>query len=155
MIAPSGDLDRLMSVMATAFEPAYGEAWTRKQVEDALVLGNCRYCLIGPSGAEARAGEQAAGFSLSRTTYDDEELLLFAVDPRYRRRGLGQLLLGKLIASARSRGVRRLFLEMRRGNPAESLYRKCGFVPVGERTNYYRGAEGEKIDAITFAIDLH
>ena len=35
MKPPADDLDRLMAVMNTAFDPTFGEAWTRRQVEDA------------------------------------------------------------------------------------------------------------------------
>jgi ribosomal-protein-alanine N-acetyltransferase len=140
--------------MAVAFEPGYGEAWNRRQVEDALLLGNCRYQLIDAQGDYPRDGELAAGFSLSRPSLGEEELLLFAVDPAHRRKGLGHAMLIALAAAARGRGARRLLLEMRRGNPAESLYRAFGFRPIGERPNYYRAAGGERIDAITFACPL-
>jgi len=43
---------------------------------------------------------------------------------------------------------------MRRGNPAESLYRSFGFYSIGERREYYRLQSGERIDAITFACDI-
>ena len=140
-----------MDVMAQAFEPAYGEAWTRRQVDDALAFGNCHYRLIAPDGKTPSPGEPAAGFSLSRIVHDEEELLLFAIAPEWRRRGLGQKLLAAFAADAASRGARRLLLEMRRGNPAEILYRNFGFAPIGERPNYYRTADGSRLDAITFA----
>lgn len=151
---PADDLDRLMAVMEAAFDPHYGEAWTRRQVEDALLVGNCHYWLAGPDGKEAAEGEEAAGFSLSRTGVDEEELLLFAVSPDYRRRGVGLAMLEQLALAARGRGATRLFLEMRRGNPAESLYRRFGFSPIGERRDYYRTSTGNRIDAISFALPL-
>lgn len=142
------DVDRIMAVMAAAFDPAWAEAWTRRQVSDALVLGNCHYALIGASG------ETATGFYLSRTAYDEEELLLLAIDPAFQRRGIGRLLLAQFIGDAKARGAVRLLLEMRRGNPAEALYRRAGFVPIGVRPNYYRLPGGQTNDAITFALDL-
>lgn len=148
------DLDRIMAVMETAFDPAYGEAWTRRQVDDALAFGNCHYRLIGADGLPPAAGASAAGFALSRFTFDEEELLLFAIAPQFRRRGLGRRLLDLFARDAMSRGARRLVLEMRRGNPAGELYAAFGFVPVGERPNYYRTADGSRIDAITFACDI-
>lgn len=154
MTPPLDDLDRLMAVMASAFDPLYGEAWTRRQVEDALVIGNCHYQLISPSGGDPDDGTPAAGFYLSRHGFEEEELLLFAIDPAWRRRGLGLSLLGAFADAARNRGARRLLLEMRRGNPAESLYRGFGFAPIGERPNYYRTGDGQTIDAITFSFDM-
>jgi [ribosomal protein S18]-alanine N-acetyltransferase len=153
MIAPGDDIDRIMAVMARAFDPAFGEAWTRRQVEDALLVGTCHYGLIAPDGNEPGAGEPAAGFFLSRHGVEEEELLLIGVDPAQRRRGLGAELLARFAAAARARGARRLLLEMRRENPAEALYLNFGFVPVGERRNYYRAPGGGNYDAVTFACD--
>lgn len=154
MSVPMDDLDHVMAVMASAFDPAFGEAWTRRQVSDALMLGHCHYELIDSSGRRAGPEAAAAGFSLSRCGFEEEELLLLAVDPLWRRRGLGRQLLTQLIDAAKSRGARRLLLEMRRGNPAEALYRESGFAPIGERRNYYTSASGERFDAITFGRSL-
>lgn len=145
------DLDRIMAVMEAAFDPSFGEAWTRRQVSDALVMPNTHYLLAGADGAAPREGEPAAGFTLSRGAAGDEELLLIAVDPRHRRKGIGDGLLTRFVAQARSRGATRLFLEMREGNSAESLYRRHGFAKVGVRLNYYRRGAGDPLDAITFA----
>lgn len=154
MSPPADDLDKLMAVMASAFDPAFGEAWTRRQVEDALLVGNCNYGLISAGGAPPGADEPATGFWLSRCGFDEEELLLFAVDPEHRGRGLGRVMLSGLAVAAKARGAKRLLLEMRRGNPAERLYRAFGFLPIGERPNYYRTPTGDRIDALTFALDL-
>ncbi len=150
MIAPATDIDRIMAVMSTAFNPAYGEAWTRRQVEDALIAGNCHYLLIGPEISETAADAPVAGFCLSRHGVGEEELLLFAIDPAYRRRDLGRTLLARFAEAAQARGAQRLLLEMRKGNPAEHLYRTSGFFPVGERRAYYHTTDGQCLDAITF-----
>lgn len=147
MIAPLDDLDRIMAVMQAAFDPAYGEAWNRRQIEDALLIGNCHYGL-------GYAGETCAGFFLSRFGFDEEELLLLAVAPEQRGRGHGARLLERFIAGARARGATRVLLEMRKGNAAERLYRARGFEQIGRRPDYYRGANGERIDALTFACQL-
>ena len=152
---PFDDIDRIMAVMAAAFDPAFGEAWNRRQVEDALLLGNCHYLLIASDGETPPPGEPAAGFSLSRHGYEEEELLLFAVVPKYRCRGLGAALLAQFGASARTRGAERLILEMRQDNPAEHLYRQFGFTPVGRRAGYYCTPTGARLDALTFACDCH
>jgi ribosomal-protein-alanine N-acetyltransferase len=145
------DIDRIMAVMETAFDPAFGEAWTRRQVADALLVPGTHYLLTAADGS-APAGP-AAGFALTRGVVDEEELLLIAVLPELRGRGIGSALLQRVIAEARERGVARLFLEMREGNPAESLYRQHGFAPVGRRRNYYRRGNGGALDAITFRLD--
>jgi ribosomal-protein-alanine N-acetyltransferase len=150
MSGQSDEVDRIMAVMNLAFDPQFGEAWTRRQVDDALTT-NCHYALIDAAGNAPEPGMDAVGFFLSRSSIDEEELLLLGVTPRFRRRGLGQKLLEELAVSAQKRGARRLLLEMRRGNPAEALYRAFGFSPIGERPNYYRTTNGERLDAITFA----
>ncbi len=150
---PLDDIDRIMAVMDVAFDPAFGEAWNRSQLEGALVMGNCHYGLIARTGGAPEEGTAASGFFLSRHGFEDEELLLFAIDPSTRRLGLGGRLLESFITEARARGAMRLFLEMRQGNPAEHLYRRFGFVPVGRRPRYYRAPDGSRIDAITFALD--
>lgn len=147
MIAPADDIDLIMAVMAAAFDPAYGEAWSRRQVEDALLTGNCHYSLAMHQGL-------CAGFYLTRSAFDEEELLLLAVSPQFRRNGIGQLLIDRFRQEARQRGAARLFLEMRHGNPAESLYLKNNFVPVGVRPNYYRTKQGDRLDAITFTSEI-
>ena len=150
----SDDIDRIMAIMACAFDPAFGEAWSRRQLEDSLVLGSSHYGLIDAAGDHPAPGEAAAGFFLSRKGVDEEELLLLAVAPQYRRSGLATRLLAAFAAAARARGALRLLLEMRQGNPAESLYLRHGFRQIGRRPNYYRTPAGERLDAITFACDL-
>lgn len=151
-------IDRMMVVMESAFDPAYGEAWNRRQLADALSTPSTHALVVDADGepiaADDASGRAAAGFVLSRHVLDEEELLLIAVVPGCRRRGIGAILIGRLFAAARTRGITRIYLEMRRGNPALHLYRKLGFEPIGERTNYYRMANGERIDAITFGRSI-
>jgi len=151
-------IDRIMVVMEAAFEPAYGEAWNRRQVSDALTLANTHALVVDADGAligdNAREAAEPAGFVLTRHVLDEEELLLIAVAPQARLRGVGAALIEQLFAVARTRGTERIFLEMRRGNPAIHLYNKFGFEPIGERRNYYRMADGERADAITFARSI-
>jgi len=148
------DIDRIMAVMQAAFAPEYGEAWNRRQVEDALLMGNCFYCLLSATGEEPVGAQPAAAFSLSRYGVEEEELLLLAVDPEHRRKGFAAKLISYLEESAAKRGAKRLLLEMRRGNPAEILYRAQGFVPIGQRPNYYRTPSGERLDALTFCKEI-
>ena len=147
-------IDHIMAVMQAAFDPAFGEAWSRRQVEDALLKGNCRVVVIDCAGGVPGYGAAIAGFALLRAVLDEEELLLFAIDPAHRRQGLGAQLLQIIIAQSRQAGMRKIFLEMRRGNSAERLYARYGFVVVGHRPDYYRSALNEPIDAASFALSL-
>lgn len=158
MTASPALIDRIMAVMEAAFDPAYGEAWNRRQVADALSMPSTHALVVDGDGllipADDASGRMAGGFVLSRHVLDEEELLLIAVAPGCRRRGVGSILISHLFSAARKRGINRIYLEMRRGNPALFLYRKLGFEPIGERPNYYRMANGERIDAITFGRSI-
>jgi ribosomal-protein-alanine N-acetyltransferase len=149
-------LDLIMAVMEVAFDPAYGEAWTRRQVSDALLLPNTYALVVDADRVPLHPGSRAApaGFVLTRHVLDEEELLLIAVAPHARRCGVGAALIKQLFDAAQNRGIARVFLEMRRGNPAIHLYQRLGFEPIGERRNYYRMANGERIDAITFGRSI-
>lgn len=144
-------LDGIMAVMEAAFDPAYGEAWTRRQVGDALVLPQTHFVLLDRDGGKPEDAADAAGFALSRQTLDEEELLLIAVAPFARGHGLGHALMRQFLAMSQDRGVVRQFLEMRAGNPAEALYLAHGFRPVGRRPNYYRSGSIGPFDAITYS----
>jgi ribosomal-protein-alanine N-acetyltransferase len=151
---PQDDVDRIMAVMVAAFDPAYGEAWTRGQIESALVIGSCQYWLITPDGTVPDEDDEVAGFALLRRTLDEAELLLFAVSPQWRRRGLGAKLLARTMADTKNAGTTRVMLEMRRGNPAQHLYQSYGFAAVGIRPKYYRAIDGKYMDALTFSCTL-
>jgi ribosomal-protein-alanine N-acetyltransferase len=148
---PDGPVDQIVAVMERAFDPAFGEAWSRRQVEDALLLGTCRFALGDADGAIGETlAAPAVGFYLARTVLDEAELLLIAVDPSLRGRGLGTALLAHFADGARKRGARRAFLEMRRGNPAGALYEAHGFRAIGERRSYYRSRDGTRHDAVSY-----
>jgi len=148
------DIDRIMEVMDAAFDPLHGEAWNRRQVGEALLIGNCRYLIAGPHTFPPGPGEETAGFAMSRRVLDEEELLLLAVKPEWRSQGIGRLLLTAMTKNARAAGITKLFLEMREGNPAEALYRSLGFEQIGRRPDYYRRSDGAVVDALTFGLSI-
>lgn len=143
----AADLDEVMATMHIAFDPVFGEAWTRGQCTGILGLGGVWLLL-------ARRDGQPAGFALSRVVFDEAELLLLAVQPAQRRFGVGRALLAAVADEARLRGATRLHLEMRDGNPAVFLYQGAGFYEIGRRKRYYRGRDGSTFDAITLACRL-
>jgi len=155
MFSPADDVDRIMLVMERAFPADYGEAWNRRQLSDSMLLAGTRYGLISTDGSiPPEPHDEIAGFFLSRGLLDEEELLLFAIAPDFRRRGLGHRLLASFIDQARERGVHRVFLEMRKNNPAAYLYASHGFKPIGIRPRYYRTPGGDRIDAISQELVL-
>jgi ribosomal-protein-alanine N-acetyltransferase len=143
------DLDSVMEVMEAAFGDRFGEAWTRSQCAGILPMSG-----VGLVVARDGDSDIAVGFSLYRHVADESELLLLAVSPKHRRRGIGRGLLRQFLDHARSDGASRVHLEVRDGNPAIEMYRSAGFAPVGRRRNYYHGVDGRQFDALTFSLDL-
>lgn len=148
------DLDKLMAVMESAFEPYWREAWTRRQVEDSLALSSGMMILADEAGGAPSGTAPAAGFILARKVLDEVELLLIGVDPAHRGKGIARSLLDEFFDCSKRAGASRVFLEMRSNNPAESLYRAAGFEPIGRRKDYYRTLDGTAIDAVTFGKSL-
>lgn len=136
------DLAAVMRVMDAAFDPAYGEAWSRAQLLTLFALPSARVCL-------AWDGEQPCGFSAARIAGPESELLLLAVDPAWRGRGIGAALISDWQAWGRGEGAEDYFLEMRADNDAVHLYERSGFSECGRRKDYYRGGDGMIRDAIT------
>lgn len=141
------ELDEVMEVMTAAFDRRFGEGWTRAQCAGILPMADVSLML-------ARRGDSAVGFSLSRRTQDEAELLLIAVHPDCSRSGIGGLLLQRFIVDQQIAGARHLHLEVRDGNPAVQLYLDHGFAIAGRRNNYYRGTDGEKFDALTMVLSV-
>jgi len=143
----ASDIAAIERVMAHAFEPKYGESWSRGQCLGVLAMPGVWLTL-------AHASDDIVGFALARAVLDEAELLLLAVMPKARRRGIGAALLRSVIAEARGRGIARLHLEVRAGNSAIPLYDAAGFDKVGARRAYYRGANGRAYDAHSYALRL-
>ena len=143
----SDDLDGVMRVMTAAFDPAFGEAWTRSQCAGILPMSGVALMLARDEDGTP------VGFSLFRTLVGEAELLLLAVEPSHMRRGIGRRLLDAFLERARADDAGRVHLEVRDGNPAIDMYRSCGFTVVGRRRAYYRGATGN-FDALTLAREV-
>ena len=139
-------LDRILPVMRRAFDPRFGEAWSAEQCRGVLAMPGARLLVAHADGI--------VGFALSRTVLDESELMLLAVDPESRRRGIGSRLLLESMKLAREAGACRYVLEVRSDNPARNLYRHHGFDCVGRRPQYYRGKDGIVRDALTMAAAL-
>ena len=142
--ADARDIDAVDRIMAAAFDPRFGEAWTHNQALGVLAMPGVRLTL-------ALVDDAPAGFALVRAIMDEAELLLIAVDPAWRRAGIGGVLLRAVETDCTSRGVRKIHLEVRAGNAAVRLYTGQGFAQVGERRGYYRGNAGRVFDAHTYA----
>lgn len=141
------DLALVDAIMREAFDPRYGEAWTASQTAGMLAMPGIWLTIALLNGAPA-------GFALARVVLDDAELLLLAVRPLFRGRGVGGVLLRSVAHGAGERGAAMLHLEVRAGNDAIRLYRREGFMKTGERRRYYRGAANEVFDAHSYSRSL-
>jgi ribosomal-protein-alanine N-acetyltransferase len=101
------------------------------------------------------ARRRIAGFAMLRLAADEAELITIAVDPRWRKKGVGLALMRALFEDLRMTAARRLFLEVAADNPAAlRLYSKLGFAKVSERQGYYARADGRPATALVMARDL-
>ena len=90
--------------------------------------------------------ERIAGYAAVWFVGREAELGDLAVAPNDRRRGIGGELVDAVLGEARTRGVVRIFLEVREGNrSAQGLYRSRGFEIVGRRRGYYAGPKEDAL----------
>jgi ribosomal-protein-alanine N-acetyltransferase len=143
----AGDIGVVEALMEDAFDPCFGEAWTRGQCLGVLAMPGVHLLLVWEDAGD---GGRPLGFALSRLVLDEAELLLLAVARVARGRGVGGALLAAAAGDMRARGAASMHLEVRADNPAVRLYAAHGFSKQGERRAYYRGRDGRARDAWTF-----
>ncbi len=97
-----------------------------------------------------------AGFAMLRQLGEEVELITIAVDRRWRKKGVGLMLMRALFeALLRSPGQAHAARGChRQSGGAAKLYGKVGFVKVGERKGYYPRPDGTPATAIVMARDL-
>ena len=101
------------------------------------------------------AKRKIAGFAMLRLAADEAELITIAVEPRWRKKGIGRALMHALFEDLATTAARRLFLEVAADNTAAlRLYGRLGFARIGEREGYYTRPDGRPATAIVMARDL-
>lgn len=84
---------------------------------------------------------------------DEAHVCTLGVHPDWRERGVGELLLSEMIVAAARLGASHLTLEVRVSNlPAQRLYEKYGFAPVGVRKAYYSDNQEDALIMTTDTI---
>lgn len=87
----------------------------------------------------AQEGEMVAGYIGSQTVLGETDMMNVAVHPDFRRRGIAEALVKRLVEDLKAMESHCLTLEVRATNaPAIALYEKLGFSQIGRRKNYYR-----------------
>jgi [ribosomal protein S18]-alanine N-acetyltransferase len=103
---------------------------------------------------EGRPKARPAGFILARLAAGEAEILTLAVAKSVRRHGIGQRLVDEVLRRLHAERADSLFLEVDAANVAAvKLYKRAGFMRVGERPAYYEGPEG-KTAALVMRLDL-
>ncbi len=91
-----------------------------------------------------------AGYIMGRLIGEEVEILAIGVLEPFQKFGLGRSLVEGLTRAAKRAEAKKMFLEVACDNePALSLYSKLGFEETGRRQDYYKRADGTKVDAVT------
>lgn len=78
------------------------------------------------------------GFAGLWIIVDEGHVTNIAVHPDFRRKGIGTLLMDKLMFISKNENLIGLTLEVRKSNlSAQNLYKQFGFIEEGVRKNYY------------------
>ena len=136
------DLPALMRIE----NEAYPFPWTEGIFRDCLNAGYECWVLEDAGGL--------VGYGVLSAAAGEAHVLNVCVAAAYRGRGLGRLLVRRLLDLARWHHARQVFLEVRPSNPnAIALYASEGFNEIGRRPNYYPAKRGRE-DAIVMGIEL-
>ena len=120
--------------------------WTEKNFTDCL--SKEYYCLI------QEINQEVSGFAIQIISLEEAHLLNIGVRQKFRKKGLGQDLLNKIILASKEMGSKKVFLEVRVSNKAAiELYKKSGFQKLALRKNYYRLPKGRE-DALIMVKEL-
>jgi ribosomal-protein-alanine N-acetyltransferase len=122
------DLRYLLPIENTVFP----EPWSVAVFNSELALRH------GRRYSAAWDGDQMAGYIGFMMVGEEAHITTIATAPAYQRAGVATALILDGIHALRGTGVKHLSLEVAAHNePAQALYRRFGFAPVGVRRNYY------------------
>lgn len=120
------------------------QSWTARRVANHIRSANSVV-------VTASDNDVIAGFAVMHFADDSAHLNLLAVEPDYRRHGIGRRLIRWLEESSRVAGVQFISLEVRSSNHrALRFYSELGYRETGVVPGYYSGVD----DATLLARDL-
>jgi ribosomal-protein-alanine N-acetyltransferase len=122
----------MLDEIAQIARRSFTNPWTREMFENELTKNPFSDQIL------AMADGKVAGYLFAMALFEECHLLDFAVDPDFRRQGIGEKMLGYLIGKMLIRNIRKIFLEVRSSNiAAQALYQKAGFRRIALRKAYY------------------
>ncbi len=88
----------------------------------------------------SKSEEEIYAFVIYRMiSCSEAEIIDIGVVPDKRSQGFGAKILNEMEFKLKKQNVKKIHLEFREDNfPAEKLYRKLGYIKVGERKDYYK-----------------
>lgn len=124
----AADLDAVQRIERASF----ASPWPAYAYRQELETNRLAHYLV------ARIGDEVVGFAGMWLMVDQAHITTFAVDPEWRRQGVGMRMVLALLRMAETLGARQATLEVRLSNlAARRLYERFGFRPVGVRPRYY------------------
>ncbi len=113
------------------WQEAFDDFWTPSILKSELENKNSQYII-------AKEKEKIVGLAGIWFSPDDAQIMNIVTKKTERKKGIGSLLLGKLIEMAKQMGKEEISLEVNETNiPAKCLYEKFHFQIVGIRKKYY------------------
>ena len=117
----------------------FADPWSEMSIESEL-RSIWSYWLV------ALEEDRVVGYVGSQSSIDEADIMNVAVQPDFRRRGVAEALIIRLVSDLKVRGIHALLLEVRVSNtPAITLYEKLGFCQVGRRKNYYHNPKEDAL----------
>ncbi|MFC5489820.1 GNAT family N-acetyltransferase [Dokdonella soli] len=143
-LAVRADAPRIAAMSRDLVEQGLGWRWTPSRI---LRVMRDRATNV----AVAREGEGISGFGIMQYKDDEAHLLLLAVDPMRRRKGIGSALMAWLETTALTAGTGCIYLEARARNAeARAFYGRLGYIEILTVRGLYSNSE----DGIRIAKDL-
>ncbi|MCL1912762.1 MAG: ribosomal protein S18-alanine N-acetyltransferase [Eubacteriaceae bacterium] len=125
------DLEELYSIEVASFDDPWHKLTFAHEIESPRTL-----VLAAELFEDGEA--ELVGFAASMLMYEEAHITSLAVAPNWRRIGLGEKLMKKMLSQLSESGYNAVTLEVRESNQAAiNLYKKLGFVETGKRKNYY------------------
>ncbi|MBN1135631.1 MAG: ribosomal protein S18-alanine N-acetyltransferase [Anaerolineae bacterium] len=154
------DLGDVMAIERLSFSSPWSEQAYRFEIEknknSLMLVVRPAFPLSLWDRIRGRAGVSSPvlGYAGLWLLVDEAHISTIAVHPRWRGRGLGELLLLSLLEQAARRGMQRATLEVRVSNEAaQGLYHKLGFETAGRQKRYYSDNNEDAFIMVTPLFD--